>query len=77
VEVESATRACELTGWKDAGFLDTLAAACAEAAEFDAAMKRQERALELQTEEKEREDARARPALYQSKTPYHRQPAAK
>ncbi|MCE9562496.1 MAG: tetratricopeptide repeat protein [Planctomycetes bacterium] len=44
---ECATRACELTEWSEAGFLDTLAAAYAECGEFDDAVKWQEKAMEL------------------------------
>jgi serine/threonine-protein kinase len=37
--VESATRACELVGWRAAALLDVLAAAHAEIRDFDAAVK--------------------------------------
>ena len=52
--VASATRACELTDWKDASDLDTLAAAYAETGDFDAAVKWQEKAIKAYTEEKDR-----------------------
>jgi tetratricopeptide (TPR) repeat protein len=42
-----ARRACELTGWKKAYVLDTLAAACAEAGQFGEAVRWARRAYEL------------------------------
>ena len=45
--VESATRACELADWKAPAFLDTLAAAYAEAGDFHAAAETQARAIGL------------------------------
>jgi tetratricopeptide (TPR) repeat protein len=45
--VRLAVRACELTGWKDAGFLDTLAAAYAEAGQFENAVRLAEQVLRL------------------------------
>ena len=69
--VEDATHACALTDWKNAGFLDTLAAAHAEAADFDAAVKWQTRALDLLNDETQKEDFRSRLRLYQAKQPYH------
>jgi Flp pilus assembly protein TadD len=45
--VESAMRGCELTDWKDPAFLESLAAAHAEARDFDAAARAQARAIAL------------------------------
>jgi tetratricopeptide (TPR) repeat protein len=45
--VESATKACEITEWKDASTLDTLACALAEAGKFPEAMKRMQQAIHL------------------------------
>ncbi len=68
--VQFATRACELTEWKNATILDTLAAAQAEAGDFDAAVRSQKRAFELLTDEQQQADYRCRLALYQAKKPY-------
>ena len=44
--VEHATRACELTGWKDPASIDTLAAAYAEAGSFSNAVRTAQQAIE-------------------------------
>ncbi len=45
--VASATKACELTNWRDAGALDRLATACTEAGDLPAASKWRQKAAQL------------------------------
>ena len=70
--VEVATKLCELTAWKDSNALDTLAAACAEANQYDDAVKWQKKVLERPDalSHAGREQAKARLKLYEAKKPY-------
>ncbi|HET6881644.1 MAG TPA: tetratricopeptide repeat protein [Pirellulales bacterium] len=67
--VESAIRACELTNWKLPGYIDTLAAAYAEAGDFESAVKWQEQARDMVAKHA-RESFSERLELYRSRTPY-------
>jgi len=69
--VEIATKACELIEWKNPALLGTLSAACAESGDFDAAVKWQTKAIDLLSDQKEKEDYRKRLQLYEEKKPYH------
>jgi tetratricopeptide (TPR) repeat protein len=68
--VELATKACELTDWNEAGVIDTLAAAYAEMGDFAPALKWQNRAIELETDAKNKVEFVARLKLYQEKKAY-------
>ena len=74
--VETATRACDLGGWKDPYNLGTLAAACAAAGDFDAAVKWQEQAQQVYDDEKDRREGLQRLELYKQKKPYRLAPDA-
>jgi tetratricopeptide (TPR) repeat protein len=67
--VKDATRACELSDWKDAERLDTLAAAHAEAGNFVTAVKWQLKAKELSGEQ-DKTAMEMRAELYRSGKPY-------
>jgi tetratricopeptide (TPR) repeat protein len=74
--VEHATRACELSGWKEPAAIATLAAAYAEAGDFDKAVEFQTKALAFpKYEKKDGAEGRKRLDLYARKQPY-RDPAS-
>ena len=68
--VEFATRACELTDWNEAGIIDTLAAAYAEMGDFALAVKWQTRAIDLETDTKNKDEFAGRLKLYNEKKAY-------
>ena len=70
--IESASRACELSGWKDANDIDTLAAAYAEAGDFDAAVKWQTKANALYADAGDKATGQERLKLYRENKPYRR-----
>ncbi|MHB1559580.1 MAG: tetratricopeptide repeat protein [Isosphaeraceae bacterium] len=70
--VESARKACELTRWNEPSALAAMAAACAEAGAFDAAVKWQTKANELYRDDDEQiAYGQHRLKLYREKQPYH------
>jgi tetratricopeptide (TPR) repeat protein len=76
--VELATRACEMTRWKDPNHLGTLAAASAEAGDFEKAVEYQKQALEDPEYEKTSSaEAHFRLRLYRDRRPYREPPAKK
>lgn len=69
--VEYAKKGCELTSWKDAQLLNTLAAACAEAGQFEQAVQWQKKALEDPGfQATHGEGARQRLQLYEQRQPF-------
>ena len=68
--VQCATKACELTDYQAANLLDTLAAALAEAGQFEQAVTRARQALETAEASRQAEQS-ARLKLYESGRPYH------
>ena len=67
-----AKRACDLSSWKDPSPLDTLAAAYAEAGQFDQAVQCQTSALKVGGNV-DRDEYEARLAMYQKREPYRAQ----
>lgn len=73
--VEFATRACEETKWKTAGYIDTLAAAYAEAGKWEDAIKWQKKAMEdADLPAFEGKDAKERLTLFEEKKAFRDQP---
>lgn len=72
--VEAATKACELSDWKHPDWLDSLAAAYAEAGQFDEAVKTQTLAID-QAPEAQKADMQARLELYRENKPFRDAPA--
>ena len=67
--VESATRACELTNWKESSLLAILAAACGEAGDFESAIKWQTTADALHSDDLEKAVGQCRLKLFEQKRP--------
>jgi RNA polymerase sigma factor (sigma-70 family) len=75
--VKYATQACELSQWDNVRQISTLAAAYAEAGDFDSAVKWENKILQTSNlAPKEAAIAKERLALYQVHRPYHREPNA-
>ena len=69
--LEGAKRACELTDWKNAGYLDTLSCAYAEIGDFEQAIRWQKQALEDPAyRQREGENPQRKLALFGKKQPY-------
>ncbi len=72
IAVASAKKACQLTAWKDADCLRTLAAVYSELADFDAALTTIEKATALlRPGDPRTESFRELSALFREKRPYH------
>jgi tetratricopeptide (TPR) repeat protein len=67
--VEHGRRACELSDWAFPEYIDTLAAACAEAGDFEEAVRWQQKAIDEAALQYQQQFA-GRLALYQSDQPY-------
>ena len=67
--VQQATRACELSGWKRSDYIDTLAAAHAEAGNFERAIEFQKQAMKI-APFSDRRGMTERLRLYETRTPY-------
>jgi tetratricopeptide (TPR) repeat protein len=72
--VELAKEACEQDDWRDAKYIGTLAAAYAEAGDFDKAVETQVRANAMTDDEDARKKGKARLERYKRKMPYRDEP---
>jgi hypothetical protein len=73
--VDLANKACELTSWENHEYVSTLAAACSETSDFEAAVNWQKKAADLLPEDcppELRANYEARLTVYESDKPYRR-----
>ena len=68
--VTYANKACQLSGWKEANFIGTLAAAFAELGDFDAAMRYQKQAMATGSDYPDKQTMEKALKLYQERKPY-------
>ncbi len=68
--LEMATKACELTDYRVATCVNTLAAAYAEVGDFDSAVNWSEKTIELTTDDARREKFTQRLESYRSRKPW-------
>ncbi len=72
--IEAAMHACELNGWKEAGYLEVLAAALAETGDFDSAVKWQQKANILYKDEEAKKGGERILTLYKGRRAYRFEP---
>ncbi|HSU90528.1 MAG TPA: hypothetical protein VLI44_03700, partial [Sporolactobacillaceae bacterium] len=67
-----ANKACDLSSWQKGDFIDTLAAAYAEAGDFPRAIMWQQRAIALMKSDtkEQQQDSAKRLELYKAQQPY-------
>jgi TPR repeat protein len=68
--VSYANKACQLSGWKEANFIGTLAAAYAEVGDFNAAVYYQKRAMDMGSDYPDKQVMEKALKLYQERKPY-------
>lgn len=68
--VELATKACDVTGYKNSNLLDTLAAAFAETGDFESASQFAQKALDLATEDADSQEAAAHLETFKNRRPW-------
>ena len=68
--VAEAQKACELSQWKNAGYIDTLAAAHAEVGSFEEAIEYEKQALEMSGARENVDGEKERLRLYENRRPY-------
>ena len=68
--IDLATKACKLSGWRNPEYIQTLAAANANAGDWENAVERQTRVIKMVTNEEDKEFGSRLLKLYEQKTPF-------